>query len=307
MSASSAQILSRDELGALLDSIAAERTDREKAGLPFRSLARTDSDQRDQHPSIASALERFAARLGKEFSTRFQARIDFELLSWQQMRVREVQELMLEKDGIVTFRENGSGGSGFVYLNHPFAYQWLALSMGAGFDMRVEIPDRPHTPIEQSFLKHAAAQLLASLGEALDEYASLDASIESYERASVLSALDDLEVSLLSFDVQGLDGIGRLRFALPGELLTPSTRVPSQQGPEITQQLLQLPLELRVAAGEVEIPLSRMSRLAVGDVIPIEGSFEEVTLLVEGAPKFRGQRGQSGGHLAVRVTSRIPG
>ena len=69
-----------------------------------------------------------------------------------------------------------------------------------------------------------------------------------------------------------------------------------------------LPVELIVDLGSIELPLSRLSQLQVGDVIMLNRRIDEpIVAQVGDTPKFLGWAGRAGSLKAFRVQSMTEG
>jgi flagellar motor switch protein FliM len=79
-------------------------------------------------------------------------------------------------------------------------------------------------------------------------------------------------------------------------------------GSRIEMLVRQLPLDLVVVLGDVEVCISQLSQLQIGDVILLnQRTNEPLTALVGDEPKFRGWAGRSGSGTAFRINSLIEG
>jgi flagellar motor switch protein FliM len=79
-------------------------------------------------------------------------------------------------------------------------------------------------------------------------------------------------------------------------------------GSRIEMLVHQLPLDVVVVLGDVEVCISQLSQLQVGDVILLnQRTNEPLTALVGDEPKFRGWAGRAGFSTAFRIDSLIGG
>jgi len=170
------------------------------------------------------------------------------------------------------------------------------------------------SPSESRFMQQLVRALLPDLGQSW--HSVVDISPVLTERHGDLRFIDDLKQS---------DTLLATRFAvtLPGQesgvwLLVPwaaidpvrehlggQNRSNRQEHDALWQQrLLQgvesAALEVVARLNESRMPLSRVSRLKVGDVIPID-SPQSVTLLIENLAMMTGTFGSHDGQLAVKV------
>jgi len=305
VTAESPQILSREELGALLDAL----RDRQR-GAPtvFRPLATKESDERPRFPLVRRALDQFGASYAKQMSSRFQRSIAFDMLSWQNVSVGELVDSMAPTDAVALFDDERSSGRGLVLLNRPLAFAWLTMAFGARASAPIAIPDRPYTRIERNFLRRRAEEILRDLAKELREVLPLSPQVRTVEGPQTLLDRRSDRLSLVSFEVSGLVGPSRLRIGLPPIALE-STRpelAARAAAPSRRAEVKDVPVTLRAELGRSEISLGRLGALRVGDWLPLEGRGDgTLTLRVEGAAKFAAVAGRRGTRLAARITDRI--
>lgn len=94
---------------------------------------------------------------------------------------------------------------------------------------------------------------------------------------------------------------------LPGIEFGPGStyRMPPGSMRDTTAKVLEkVSVNMSVRLGETEVPLRQLMELAVGDVVTLPTRVgESLVAPVEGKPKFMGQVGKQGSHLAFQVSS----
>jgi flagellar motor switch protein FliM len=79
-----------------------------------------------------------------------------------------------------------------------------------------------------------------------------------------------------------------------------------ESGSLLKQVVLDAEVAVTASAGTAIVPLSRIATLTVGDTLAIDAVHDSlVTVTIDGAPKFRAQRGQLGSWLAIQVVERV--
>lgn len=301
--APSFDLLSRDEIGALLDELRRAR-EHEARRLPgFGDGANDPGPVR----TLRRNLERVGADHSRRLASRFQRRLALALAEVEELRAAELAELLLPNERIVVFRF-GREGRGWAWIPRALLTAWMRLAFGARSGLRPEaLPDRAPTPIERRFLRSTAAELLADLGAAF----AVETAIESVEDASALRDARAVRLLVASFDVSGLEEIGRIRLALSRDVLGESraqARDETTAGGALEQAVLDAEVRVTATAGCSLVPLSRIAALAVGDVLDLKGDAGDVvTVAVDGTPKFRAQRGRVATRLALQVVERLSG
>jgi flagellar motor switch protein FliM len=303
--APSFDLLSRDEIGALLDELRhAREQEQESRRLPGLGVGVDDPGPMRE---LRRGLERFAVDHSRLLASRFQRRLALELTDVEEQRATELAELLLAHERVAVFRI-GHEGRGYVWIPRALLTAWWRLAFGARRALRPEVlPDRALTPIERRFLRSAAGEVVTAIGAAL----GVDVSLESIDDASALRDARAVRLLVAAFDVSGLEEIGRIRVALSRDLLDEGaarTRAESNDGDAVEQAVLDAEVLVTAVAGHGQMPLSRLAALAVGDLLAVEdGANDLLTLTVDGAPKFRAQRGRVGTRLALQVVERLTG
>jgi flagellar motor switch protein FliM len=295
------EFLSRDEIGALVDELRRARDLEHET----RRLPGMGADGNRAARALRRALERFAVASSRALASRFQRRLEMRLLTVDEMRAGDFADLLLPPDRLVAF-STAHDGKGFVLIGRPLLFAWMRLSFGATADLRAEpLPERPPTPIESGFLKRVTNELLAELGKAIGTTLTQT----GIEDATSLRDARAARLLVVGLELAGIDEIGRVRIALPREVLAePGTVVRSDgdDGSVLENAVLDAEVAIAVGAGGAVLSLAHIARLEVGETIPIEAPAEGlVTVAVDGAQKFLAQRGQLGSRLAIQIVDRV--
>lgn len=307
------EVLSREELDALLASLAEERSEQERreAGSPFAKAKRA-RPRKPALPALLRAFEWFALQQGRTLSSTYQTKVVISILGWDESTLHELADLLLPSDRVAAFEVGDGGHVGHLLIARPLVFTWLELAFGSkAGSPRLAPPRRPYTRIEERFLRRLSAEVLSVLERALKELVSGSLRLVGLEDAERLRERPATPVLLASLDLTGLGEVCRLRFALPIAAfadLVPASQ-PAMSGDEISRvarTVLEVPVTLRAEVGTAELTLARLAGLRPGEVIPIERSDgAELVLRVDGPAKFRAMRGAIGRRLAVQVTERL--
>jgi flagellar motor switch protein FliM len=313
--ASQSEILSREELDALLSALAEgrseqERRDKAAGGLPFG--ARVASRPRPVRlPGLQRAVERFAEEEGRILSSAHQKKIEFRVIGWDEVSLEEFGDTLLGNDRVVVFELGPPPSIGFMVVGRPLFYSLLGYSFGARPGAsRPLVSPTPYTQIEMRFMRRVAAEMLQQLERSWNDLTPVGARVLSIDEPKRLQEDRHDMVMMASLDVSGLGEICRLRLALP---LAPFASLEGKQkavepGRQalFEKSVLEMPVSLHVEAGQSELSLSQLAHLQPGDfipLVPLENG--ELLITVEGEAKFRAVRGIVGGRIAVQVTRRL--
>jgi flagellar motor switch protein FliM len=310
------QVLTREELDALLASLAEESREREAAERPSgpfrRDVKRSVGRSGSALPALGRVLEQWAVDRGRSLSTTYQTPITCVLASWESVTQGELAETVLPEDRIAVFELGPPRSHGFLLPSRALLFAQLCLAFGSRpAGARAPAPTREYTRIEKRFLRFLCEQTLASLQDVWQDVVPARAQLVAVDEPQRL--LDDAHetVLLASFELEGLAEFARLRLALPMapfQRLQTAPKVVSAapQRSDLAPAVLDTAVQLRVEVGSAELRLSELGRLQVGSVIPITPADDDALIVrVEGRPKFRAIRGTVGRRLAVQLTGRV--
>lgn len=307
-------VLSREELDALLSSLAEERADLERrdgAGSPFRREKRARA-KKPVLPSLLRGIEWFSLQHGRTLSSTYQTKVILSIIGWEESTTHEFADMLLPTDRLVAFEMGPGGPQGFLLVARPLLFTWLELAFGAkALAPRLSPPRRPYTRIEERFLRRVGGELLGVLERALKDLCPGPYRLVSLDDAERLRDRSATTCLVASLDLTGLGDVCRLRFALP---IAPfaahdAPHAVAASGAErsrVAGTVLDMNVTLRAEVGTAELTLSRLAGLRVGELIAIDRTdAADLVLRVEGPAKFRAVRGAVGRRLAVQVTDRM--
>lgn len=303
------RLLSPDEIAAIVDELASARREAERQRRP--AGIDPEGGRGDRLAALRRNLERFGRDQARALASRFQRRIEVELLSLDEARADDLAAAMLPSDRVLVFAPAPNGERGFVLVSRPLLFAWMRLAFGAREPGGLEVPERPYTPIELRFLRRIGAELVERLASAVGFSGSPE--IHGLEGIAALEAARSSRLLLANFELVGFEEIGRLRLALPRALLgieAPPAGV--RREPDVAarraieQSLLDTPLRVSAAAGTAQITVAQLAALEVGDVLPVSARRDGAVVIgIEGVARFRGVRGAVDGRLAVQIVDRL--
>lgn len=207
-------------------------------------------------------------------------------------------------------------GSALVVFEPQLVLAAVDNFFGGGGRYPAKLENRELTPTELRVTQLMLRQALTDLTSAWGPVAPLGFQAERVEsnpvECTVLEARDLVVVSRFSVGLDG--GGGELHVALPYAMLEPlrdeleraTPRKPradtdAQWARNLRAGVEAADLEIGVAIARRTISLRDLSRLKVGDIIPIELA-RIVQIEVEQTPMFEGEFGTHNGHNAIKVT-----
>jgi flagellar motor switch protein FliM len=298
-------VLSREELDAILTTVREARESGQGAR-PFR-IGR-DRDVPRATPVMRMVGE-FAEEWGRVLSTLYQRAVRLELLSAEPLSLRELRDVMLPTDRVASLELRPGAGPVHLLLGRTLLFGWLSLAFGSRTAGPGPLLERPYTRIEERFLKRAALEIARQLAVSLRlPGLPSEPAVELFE-PDMLPEAGGRKHLVLSFELTGFDDVCRLRIALPDGLAggqTASVERPHRPGTSLEAPMLDMPVRVRVEAGQVSLSLRRLAELKVGDVLPLEAADTKgLVVRIEDEAKFRAVRGTVGHRLAVQLTDRL--
>lgn len=186
-----------------------------------------------------------------------------------------------------------------------------------------QLIEREHlTEVEQALLQPISRHLLRGLADAWSGVIRLNPVLEdTLLNPRVLRAIAPNEiVALLVMEYGVGDVSGTMSICLPHVTLEPimsrlqsqawlseqsqSERETAEQ--QVRARLLEVPTDLTVELGEIELPASSVFTLQAGDVIRLGTPYTgDLTVRINGQPTFRCRPGVTSGNYAVQITSTV--
>ncbi len=296
------ELLSREELAALLQEL---REDRGSA----RSFP--DSSSGRLAP-VSRLLGEFADQQSRALSTLHQRSIDLTLLDVAEVAMREFQATLLPVDRVIELELEPGGHRLYLLLGRSFLFAWLALAFGAKESTPVvSVPERHYTRIEERFMRRAAAELVRHLEATWSFRSPVQIRIVALVDPESLPPASS-KWALASFDARGLGDLCRLRLLVDPGLYAAESESTADQGERaelavaVQQEVLEMPVRVRIEAGYAQVPLQQVANLQVGDVIPLERADRRgLVVRIEDEAKYLAVRGAVGARLAVQLVESL--
>lgn len=301
-SGAQADILSREELDALLEEMPGLLAERATA---FETQGSRESDL-----ELERANQLFGFEYGRALSNRHERAIQLVLIGQREMEMAELAELMLPTDLAGLFQIQPKGLSGSLLLSRPFFFEMLCTLFGASPNLKtIRPPIRDYTRIERRFYMRIVKEMLARLEEQWQALGPVTLAFGGMQGRSVIAESDVRSAIVATFDVRGFSEPCRVRLAVPSEAFRKAGKPPSRPAkgnPQPTISLLEVPIRLRAQVGTVVLTLAEAGGLEVGQSIPLDVPADgSLTVRIGEREKFRGIAGTRGSKRAVQLQERI--
>jgi len=316
----SSDLLSQDEIDALLHGVDSGAVETEPPPAPGEArsydFASQDRIVRGKLPTLEMINERFARTLRIGIYNLLHRSAELSVRGIDLLRFGEYMHSLQVPTNLNLVKMKPLRGTALVVYEPRLVFTMVDNFFGGGGKYPARIEGREFTPTEmrviQLLLKQTFADLVESWAPVMPvEFEYLNSEVNPHF-ANIISPREYIVVSRFNIELDG--GGGEMHVAFPYAMLEPireqldagvqSDRIERDEGwmRAMRAQLQDAQVELSSAIAQRQISLRELSRLKVGDVIPIELP-RTVTLQVEQMPLFSGEFGVHNGRNAVKVTA----
>jgi flagellar motor switch protein FliM len=282
----------------------------------FRRPGRLASDLEQR---LGNWLRVFCARVPVHWAKHVPVALEMEYCKLE--TVRPAEGLARLTDAVVSYRilMNEEEMSTLLILPRPLT---LALLAGLLGDAANTLPaDRELTVVEEALTEHIIQNLfLALLQETWPGPTPLPICIQRKELNPKWTRMfsPNENVVVATFAVRGPFGEQEWYWMVPQKgllsqlsRLTGTSQEPEQElaaRPRLESLVRELPVEITVALGVVELPIAQLARLRPGDMVILDQRVSEPLIAaVAGQKRLRGWAGRVGSAQAFQVESLIEG
>jgi flagellar motor switch protein FliM len=332
-----AQVLSQDEVDALLQGIANDQVPASETsnfsepaltpGNPQASVASGDFTPYDfargeisfigRLPGLEAIFSNFSRRLQSMFASELGKSVDanfegVEVLSYEKL----IQSLPLPAS-IHAVRLEPLRGIGILVVEARLAFAMVELFFGGSSQKAMKVEGRDFTPIETRFLGKFVERMLRGMEESWQSVIQLKGRyLRSEMNPYLLNAAGMGDAMITATYTVNMTPIsGTILFSLPlaaieeirGQL---KSGLPAGDDPEdmgifrrLHQPLLEVELEVQAVVDTVNMSVGEIMGLRPGDIIQLNASgLDQVELRIEGKRKFLGKGAQRSGAKVLIVS-----
>lgn len=312
------EILSQDEIDALLDGVDSGDVDTEPAPAPdgVRSLDLATQERivRGRLPTLEMINERFARHFRVSLFNMLRRSPELSVVGVESLKFSEYMHKLYVPTNLNLIRIRPLRGTALIVFEPRLVFTIVDNFFGGDGRFRAKIEGREFTPTEMRVIELLLKAAFRDLTEAWAPIMSLDFEYVQSEvnphLATIVSPTEAVVVSRFSVELDG--GGGDIHVTLPYSMIEPlrdqlNAGVQSDRGEHDDRWSKSLKSQLETAEVNIAGVLSRprislreLLALQPGDVIPI-GMPRQTELEVEGIATYRGEFGVVGGHNAVRI------
>jgi flagellar motor switch protein FliM len=322
------QILSQEEVDALLSSMADGQIDFESDGaqeevssaeeLSTYDLTSPNIMMREHFDVLDEIHDRFANSLRIAVTTVLRMPIDAELTATETVKFGEFMEGIDNPTSLHTFRMEPLIGSGLLVIEPRLVF-FLIDCMFGGTGMLEIKQQRDFTLIEQRVMRKFTTDVLTELEKAWSFVEKINISIGKSETKPQFIRLvapnDIVVVVLFTISIEGFNA--KMWLCIPYLLLEPirdklsykhlrDSEMENMWGTKIQDILNDTKVKVTARIGKITQSIGDILNIQKGDLILLDtGPPDSIPVLVENVPKFLGSAGIVAGNRAVRIEEPI--
>ena len=312
-------LLSQDEIDALLHGVDSGAVDVEPPPAPGEARTYDFATQeriiRGRLPTLEMINERFARTWRIGLFNLLRRSADLSVRGIDMIRFGEYMHSLQVPTNINLVKMKPLRGTGIVMFEPRLVFTVVDNFFGGNGKYHTRIEGREFTPTEMRVIQLLLKQTFSDFAEAWApvmnvEFEYMNSEVNPHF-ANIISPREYIVVCRFHVELEG--GGGELHLALPWSMLEPireqldagvqSDRVEKDENwtNALHAQLQEVAVDLKTTLATRQISLRELSKLKVGDVIPIELK-PEIPVHVEHLPLFTGEFGVHNGKNAVKIT-----
>ena len=305
-------------INALSSGTIAETKDEEEAA-EYRNydFRRPSKFSKEQIRTLQYLHDNYARTLTNFLGAYLRVPVQIQLASVSQVTYEEFVFSLPVPTLVTVFKMNDEMGSSLLETNPSFVFPIIGLVFGGTGQVPKDF--REFTDIEISVMKQINSYLLDNLRYSWEDLATLEPEVETMDINPQFNRMfaSTETVILLTFSCQINENEGLVNLCIPYitlEKIIPrltsqywfkqATREQSRYNEKIAlEQVGEVEVDLSVILGRTIVTLDDFLQFREGDIIQLNQSEgEDLDILVESQPLFKGQPGAIGQHLAVQIT-----
>jgi len=319
-----ADVLSQDEIDALLHGVDdgdvdtdgdEELNDGTARSFDFNSQERI---VRGRLPTLEMINERFARNFRVSMFNLLRRQAEIAVGGVQMMKFAEYVHSLYVPTSLNMTKIDPLKGTGLFVIDPKLVFIVVDNFFGGEGRFYNKIEGREFTPTEQRVISMLLEQIFKDLEDAWKPIKPLKIEYQSSEvnphLANIVSPTEVVVVSTFRVDLEG--GGGDLHVTLPYSMIEPirdlldagvqsdMSEVDDRWRLSLRDEIFESKVEVKSFMADVEINLSEINNLKVGDIIPFDMP-DQIILEAEEIPLFRGEIGVSRGNAAVKIIERV--
>jgi len=317
------QILSQEEIDALLNAmgsgevdIAEEKADIKSLAKPY-DLTSQSIMLRDQFDALDEVYDKFVSLLINDLTSTFQRSIEVKIISKEVVKFGEFLKAFSNPTGFNIYSMEPMIGSALIAIEPNLVFSLIDCMFGGDGKPLQKI--REFTQIESRMLRRFSLNILQNLEKAWEAVYRIKIKLKKTETKPEFVNLvnpNDLLI-IIVFSISGTEFTGNIHIATPYLMLEPIKDKLSSSylrekdrshsfGSQLRYLLKATDVQLIAELGRTNFTIKDILTFDIDDVIRLgSGPQDTVVLSVQNVPKYYGMAGIVKGCRAVQIKSRI--
>ncbi len=319
----SADILSQDEIDALLHGVSSGDVDTEseefEEDLSSYDFASQDRIVRGRMPTLEMINERFARFFRVSLFNKIRRSPEINVEGVQMMKFVEYIHGLYLPTSLNMIRMAPLRGTGLFVFDPKLVYILVDNYFGGAGRFHTKIEGREFTPTELRIVETVLEKVFEDMQEAWApvlevSYEFLNSEVNP-QFANIVSPSEVVVVSTFQIELDGGGGemhvvfpylmLEPIRELLDAGVLTDSVEMDERWSQALREEILDAELELKATLTTAELNLREVNELKAGDIIPVELP-ETVKMFAAGVPVYECEYGAHGGKKALKIVKEIP-
>jgi flagellar motor switch protein FliM len=319
------KILSQDEVDALLKGVQSGEVDLEtekKKFLGVRPYDLTNQEQmiRGRMQGLELANERFTELFKNSVSNFIMRFIDISIHNVEIIKFGEFIKTIPFPSSINTFKMEPLKGYAIFVIEAPLLFAFVEFFFGGNSTKDVRSEVKAFTPIEQRVNKKVVTTALNDMASAWTGIAPIRPEhVNSEINPQFVTIIEPSEIVIkIEVHLEVEDFKGRIFFCIPYSMVEPvkeklysgfqrdKFEIDQRCGVRLKEIIMDSSVGIAAEIGRVGLTFGELMKLEVGGVINLgKSTSDELTINVQGIPKFSGVPGYSRGNQAIKITKII--
>jgi flagellar motor switch protein FliM len=320
-----AEILSQDEVNALLRGISSGSIETEKqeevGGIRAYDLTSQDRIVRGRMPTLEIINERFARLLRNELTSALRKVAEITATSVDMQKFGEFLKNIPLPTSLTIFKMPPLRGYGIFVLDSRLVYNLIDIFFGGTTDLHVKIEGRDFSPIENKLIKKITDMAFNAMKAAWTPVSPVDIEFQRSEInpqfATIVTPTEVVIINRFEVDIEG--AVSKFMICIPYSMVEPikeklysgfqseQLEIDQRWIERFKERLKESELDIKIKIGTTNISAQDFLKIKKGDVIVLDKRIEEPLVVeIENLPKFIGYPGKINNQVAVKLISEIP-
>ena len=321
-----AEILSQDEVNALLRGISSGAIESEKKeenldGIRPYDLTSQDRIVRGRMPTLEIINERFARLLRNDLTSALRKVAEITATSVDMQKFGEFLKNIPLPTSLTIFKMPPLRGYAIFVLDSRLVYNLIDIFFGGTTDLHVKIEGRDFSPIENKLIKKITDMAFNAMKTAWAPVSPIDIEFQRSEInpqfATIVTPTEVVIISRFEVDIEG--AVSKFMICIPYSMIEPikeklysgfqseQLEVDHRWIERFKERLKESELNIRVDVGKTSISSRDFLKIKKGDVIVLDKRIEDPLVVdIENLPKFIAYPGKINNNFAVKIISDIP-